>query len=196
MCDADYQLEAEMRSSKNTNTDEVSALWIRIPGNPMSPTLENFGLREYNPTVFDPRSCSTGTSSTNHHFEPNETSGWIFEHAVEIDRKYRFKFPGLIVWYLIKCNSYSIAKETIHSSELFILYFSHIALMEPVPLLVLYKALGLTDDQSFWKTLGISEADSALFFENLRSSMENVNSTNIKTKDEALIFIGKKAQCS
>ncbi|ODN03550.1 DNA-directed RNA polymerase II subunit RPB2 [Orchesella cincta] len=36
MCDSKYQYECEVRSTVDSNTDKVSALWIHIPGNPKS----------------------------------------------------------------------------------------------------------------------------------------------------------------
>lgn len=36
MCDSKYQYECEMRSTIDSLTDKVSALWIHIPGNPKS----------------------------------------------------------------------------------------------------------------------------------------------------------------
>lgn len=36
MCDSDYQYECELRSTINSSTNKVSALWIHIPGNPKS----------------------------------------------------------------------------------------------------------------------------------------------------------------
>lgn len=67
------------------------------------------------------------------------------------------------------------------------------ALMEPIPLLVVYKALGITDDKSMWETLGVGETDSEIraFFVNLRRSLENEVAVSIKTQKEALIYIGK-----
>ncbi|CAL8099003.1 unnamed protein product [Orchesella dallaii] len=36
MCDSKYQFECEIRSTVDSNTEKVSALWIHIPGNPKS----------------------------------------------------------------------------------------------------------------------------------------------------------------
>lgn len=100
MCDADYQLEAEIRSTANYNTEEISALWIRIPGKPKR-TVGQTDDGQALATELDPKASSTGAATISHHITPNPTPGWIAEHKLLLDRKYNAIFPGLIVWYLI-----------------------------------------------------------------------------------------------
>lgn len=140
-CDSKYQYECEIRSTTDSNTDKVSALWIHIPGNP--------------------KSYSTFKESK---FRIAQRGALAKDNVRKrIEKQFNKLRPGLVV---------TIA-----------------TVRGPVPLLILFKALGFETDGEIMDTFLVDRKDND-FYEALRTSMEDPTAQKIKGKQEALAFIG------
>lgn len=86
MCDSKYQYECEMRSTVDSRTDKVSAVWIHIPGNPKS--YSNFKDGKRFRTVPGERLSKSRAKSMSLHSESTRR---------DIAKSYRKSRPGLVV---------------------------------------------------------------------------------------------------
>ncbi len=163
MCDASYQLEAEVRSFADTSSEVVSALWIRIPGRHSSTnqiinsTTGSQQRPENKHFQFEPYFQSG-------HIKPIGKPNFIHSHKALIERKFKQQNPGLVVF--------------------------HVALRNPFPLLILFKALGFIDAKSIWDTFGIQPEFGPAFRDTLKTTMEDWTANSITTQRDAIIFIG------
>jgi len=59
----------------------------------------------------------------------------------------------------------------------------------PIPLLILFKALGFEEEEDIWSTFLVGTSDDD-FIEALRSTMGNPEAKAVKTEEDALYYIG------
>lgn len=157
--DENFQIEAEIRSTKNLASEDVSALWIRLPKQKSSNSSEAMAKAR----KLDVDNFYTPPQTQNRHIKPSG-QGYIFSHKPLLAKKYNQLNPGLRVF--------------------------HITFRDDLPLLVLFKALGILDQKSIWEHIGIVLEHQAKFEQVLMSTLENKEAGAIKSRKEALICIG------
>ncbi|XP_021958303.2 DNA-directed RNA polymerase II subunit RPB2 [Folsomia candida] len=162
---ASFELQAEIRSFASPTSEEVNALWITIPKNPNSSSVNT--INRTSTKKPDEQNFTTDLINDGCYIKPIGLGvpNYIQKHKPLLEKKFRQRKPGLVV--------------------------EHVELLDSLPLKVLYKALGYFDDESIWKTFGFTDNEGIEFQEVLTSTMDNSVAASLETQAEAIIFIGK-----
>jgi hypothetical protein len=145
-----FQLEAELRSSPDASTEEVSALWIRIPGDPAC--------------IIDDQDVINSTDARPKPMKKFKANK-ITSMKDQLFKRYSQRFPGFQV--------------------------HHVSLQKGLPLIILYKAMGFSNDEQIWKTFGFKDEHHPAFFDILQASFSCPEAKAIHSQDDAYIYIGK-----